>query len=233
VGARYVVTPHDWTTAGVAVPSCSTRLAAPVYAPDRVLPTSAAVGNFFGECCKVVRVKQYIVALLMFALLTVSCSTEASTVSHPTVSSSAQQLPVPKPVAHVGDTLNLMRIGDQKIAVTLIRVIDPATVPAGRGDAGKTYIATQLKISNAGTSTIVGNSNSDVAVVGSDNQSYSTDFTTVTECEDFAYGWFLLAAGASTNGCVVFGLPLGIAPVKVIYTPSSGVSHDVGEWLNP
>lgn len=177
--------------------------------------------------------KRYVVALLVFALLAVSCSSQASTASDPAVSSSAQQPPAPKPVAHIGHTLNLMRVGDQKIAVTLLQVINPATVPPGQGDVGKTYIATQLKISNPGTSTIVGNSNSDVSVIGSDNQSYSADFAAVTECKDFAYGWFLLAAGASTTGCVVFGLPQGITPVKVKYVPSSGISHDVGEWLNP
>jgi uncharacterized protein DUF4352 len=169
----------------------------------------------------------------MFALPAVSCSTGTSTVSDSPVSSSKQQRAAPKPVAHIGDTLNLMRVGDQKIAVTLLQVIDPATVPGGWGDVGKTYIATQLKITNTGTSTIVGNSNSDVLVVGSDNQDYSADFTTVTECKGFAYGWFLLAAGASTTGCVVFGLPQGARPVKVKYRPSSGISHDVGEWLNP
>jgi uncharacterized protein DUF4352 len=178
-------------------------------------------------------VKRSVVALLMFALLAVSCSTEASSVSDPRGSSSTQRRVAPKPVAHIGATLNLMRVGDQKIAVTLERVIDPASVPPGWGDAGKTYIATQLKISNTGTSTIVGNSNSDVSVVGSDNQTYSADFATVTECKDFAYGWFLLAAGSSTTGCVVFALPHGITPVKVKYVPSSGISHDVGEWLNP
>jgi Domain of unknown function (DUF4352) len=176
--------------------------------------------------------KRYVVALLMFTMLAVSCSTETSPASDPAVSSSRRP-PAPKPVAHIGDTLDLMRVGNQKIAVTLVRVIEPATVPAGWGDAGKTYIATQLKITNTGTSTIVGNSNSDVSVVGSDNQSYSADFTTVSECKDFAYGWFLLAAGSSTTGCVVFALPYGITPVKVKYVPSSGISHNVGEWLNP
>ncbi|MGH3634134.1 MAG: DUF4352 domain-containing protein [Mycobacterium sp.] len=117
--------------------------------------------------------------------------------------------------------------------MTLMQVINPATVPNGWGAAGKTYIATKLTITNSGTSTIVGNGNSDVSVVGSDDQSYSADFAVVTECKDFAYGWFLLAAGASKTGCVVFALPQGIAPVKVKYVPSSGVSHDVGEWLNP
>jgi hypothetical protein len=178
-------------------------------------------------------VKRYVVALLMFALLAVSCSTGASRVSDPAVSSSTRQAPARKPVAHIGDTLNLMRIGDQKIAVTLMQVIAPATVPPGWGDVGKTYIATQVKITNTGTSTIVGNSNSDVSVIGSDNQSYRADLATVTECKDFAYGWFLLAAGSSATGCVVFKLPQGITPVKVKYSPSSGISHDVGEWLNP
>jgi uncharacterized protein DUF4352 len=196
-------------------------------------PSFGWVGNFVGECYKVVHVKRFVVALLMFTLLAVSCSTEASTVSDLAVSTSRQRPPAPKPVAHTGATLDLMRVGGQKIAVTLMRVIDPATVPVGWGDAGKTYIATQLKITNTGKSTIVGNSNSDVSVVGSDNQDYSADFATVTECKDFAYGWFLLAAGSSTTGCVVFALPHGVTAVKVKYVPSSGISHDVGEWLNP
>ncbi|MGH3559346.1 MAG: DUF4352 domain-containing protein [Mycobacterium sp.] len=177
--------------------------------------------------------KRSVVALSAFVLLATCCSTETSKVSEPAASPSTQKSPAPKPVAHVGDRLDLARIGGGKIAVTLVRVINPATVPNGWGDAGKTYIATTLTITNTGTSTIVGNSNSDVAVVGSDNQSYRADFATVTECKDFVFGWFLLAAGASKTGCVVFALPMGVTPVKVKYTPSSGISHDVGEWLNP
>lgn len=204
-----------------------------IWLPKRVATSLASVevGNFVSDYCKIVHVKRYVVALLMFAMLAVSCSTKASPARDPAVSSS-QRPPAPKPVAHVGDTLDLMRVGDQKIAVTLLRVIAPATVPAGWADASKTYIATQLKIANTGTSTIVGNSNSDVSVVGSDNQSYRADFATVTECKDFAYGWFLLAAGSSTTGCVVFGLPHGVTPTKVKYIPSSGISRDVGEWLS-
>lgn len=137
------------------------------------------------------------------------------------------------PVAHIGETLNLMRIGEQKIAVTLTQVVNPATVPNGWGDPGKTYVATKLTITNAGTTTIVGNANSDVLVVGSDSKDYRADFAAVTECKDFTYGWFLLAAGASTTGCVAFALPPGVAPVKIKYTPSSGISRDVGMWHNP
>ena len=140
---------------------------------------------------------------------------------------------VAKPAAHLGQTLNLMRIGGQQIAVTLTDIVSPATVPNGWGEVGKTYIATKLRIENTGTSTIVGNSNSDVSVVGSDDQTYEADFATVTECRDFTEGWFLIAAGSSKTGCVVFALPTGVTAAKVRYSPSSGISHDIGEWLNP
>jgi Domain of unknown function (DUF4352) len=177
--------------------------------------------------------KRSVVTLSALALLAASCSSETSKASEHATSPPTQQSPASKPVAHVGDTLNLMRIGEQKITVALLEVINPATVPNGWGDPGKTYIATKLKITNTGTSSIVGNTNSDVSVVGSDNQNYRADFATVTECKDFVDGWFLLAAGASATGCVVFKLPQGVTPVKVKYVPSSGISHDVGEWLNP
>lgn len=170
-----------------------------------------------------------VVMVWAFALLATSCSAEES---KPVAPPPTQHSATPKPVAHVGGTLNLMRIGEQEIAVTLTDVINPATVPHGWGDPGKTYIATKLTIANAGTTTIVGNGNSDVVVIGSDNRDYRADFATVTECKNFTYGWFLLAAGASTTGCVVFALPPGVTPAKIQYRPSSGISRDVGEWVN-
>lgn len=175
--------------------------------------------------------RRWVVALCVLLLSTVSCSAEPAEGSKPESPPPAQ--PAPRPVAHVGQTLDLMRIGGQKIAVTLTDIVAPATVPNGWGEAGKTYIATKLRIENAGTTTIVGNSNSDVSVIGSDGQTYEADFATVTECQDFGYGWFLIAAGASNGGCVVFALPAGVTAAKVRYTPSSGISQDVGEWLNP
>lgn len=168
---------------------------------------------------------------LWVLLSAVSCSAEPAKPAEPAPGPS--QSPAAKPAAHIGQTLDLMRIGGQQIAVTLTEVIDPATVPNGWGEAGKTYVATKLRIENTGTTTIVGNSNSDVSVVGSDEHDYQADFATVTECQDVGYGWFLIAAGSSSTGCVVFALPAGVTATKVRYTPSSGISQDVGEWLNP
>src|ERR1700747_1331995 len=94
--------------------------------------------------CEVGDMKRSVVALSVLALLAASCSTQKSTASEHAASPPTHQSPGSQPVAHVGDTLNLMRIGEQKITVTLLQIINPATVPNGWGDAGKTYIATKL-----------------------------------------------------------------------------------------
>lgn len=135
------------------------------------------------------------------------------------------------PAVPVGQSLELMRIGGQSIKVTLTEIVDPATVPNGWGDPGKNYIATKLRIENTGSTTIVGNTNSDVIVIGSDQHDYRADFGTVVQCKDFVYGWFLIAAGSSSAGCVVFALPSGVSPARIRYVPSSGLSHDIGEWV--
>lgn len=177
--------------------------------------------------------RRSVVALGVLIWSVASCSAGPPEKVHSGPAASASQSAAAKPAAHLGQTLNLMRIGGQKIAVTLTEVVSPATVPNGWGEAGKTYIATKLRIENAGTTTIVGNSNSDVSVLGSDDQKYEADFATVTECKDFVDGWFLIAAGSSSTGCVVFALPTGVSAAKIRYSPSSGISHDIGEWVNP
>lgn len=175
--------------------------------------------------------KRCVVALSVLAVLAASCSAQPSQPPEPGATSSAPQPPAPKPAVPVGATLHLMRIGGQQTTVTLTQIVDPATVPHGWGDPAKNYVATELTITNTGSTTIVGNANSDVVVVGSDGHDYRADFATVTECTDFANGWFLLAAGASATGCVVFGLPAGVGVARIKYMPSSGISTDVGEWL--
>lgn len=173
--------------------------------------------------------KRTVIAVSAFALLSVSCSSGTTDVGGAPLFSTTQ--PAPQPPAHIGDTLDLMRIGNGKIAVQLLQVINPATVADGMGEPGKPHLATKLTITNTGTSTVVGNANSDVAVVGSDEQTYTADFAQVSECTNFVNGEFLISPGDSVTGCVVFALPPGVTPAKVKYMPSSGISHDVGEWL--
>jgi hypothetical protein len=178
--------------------------------------------------------KRLLVALSAFALLATSCSAGVSELSEPsTPSPSPRASPAEKPPAHVGDTINLKRIGNGTVAVTLVGVINPAKVADGSGEAGKNYIATKLTIKNTGTSTIVGDANNHVAVTGSDNQIYPASYASVAGCKNFLYGEFILPAGDSTTDCVAFALPPDVKPVRVKYTPPAGIAKDVGEWLNP
>jgi hypothetical protein len=140
--------------------------------------------------------------------------------------------------AHVGATLSLT--GDNaKADISLNQVINPATGETGpptddQGNPnGDVYVATLLTIKNTGSSALQGDANNDSTLIGSNNQSYSADFDSVTECTNFNSGGYQLGVGESATGCVVFKLPPGITPVKFQYNPASGFASDFGEWLIP
>lgn len=124
----------------------------------------------------------------------------------------------------VGDTITL---GD--LAVTLTKVIDPATIanPYEPVDAGNRLVAVEVNLQNTGTGTISDDANSDVTLIGSDSQSYDFDISgDVNECTNFHYGEYTLGSNDSESGCVVFELPDGINPAKVQFAYNS----NAGEW---
>ncbi|MGV0636158.1 DUF4352 domain-containing protein [Mycolicibacillus trivialis] len=174
--------------------------------------------------------KPAVVAVLSaVAVLTAGCGEIASTDDRPPVFSPSLPTPPQRPPAYLGDTLELDRIGDSRIAVTISQVINPASVPYG-GEADKNYVAVELTVKNIGALTITGDANNDVSVVGSDEQDYASALATVSQCKNFLYGQFVLAPQASATGCVSFALPVGVSPAKIKYSPSSGISVDVGVW---
>lgn len=129
--------------------------------------------------------------------------------------------------AKVGDTLELG--GSSGLAVTLVKVIDPATGADQftTPDAGKRFVAVDVKIANKGTSAYQDDANSDVSLIGTDGQAYTVDFSNVAQCTNFNDGDYTLAGGESITGCVVFQLPTGISTSKVQFQDSS---DDTGEW---
>jgi hypothetical protein len=135
--------------------------------------------------------------------------------------------------AHVGSTVDIG--GSKGLAVTLTQIVDPAsgsdqyTSP----DAGKRFVAAEVKIVNNGTAAFSDDANSDMTLIGSDNQSYTADFDTVSECTNFNSGQFTLAPGESSTGCVVFQVPNGVNTAKVQFQTQSGLSQSTGEWLVP
>lgn len=171
-------------------------------------------------------------ALTVLAGLITSCASGIETSSHNQPAIFAPERPsITVQPGYRGDTLNLDRIGGGRVGVTLVQVINPATVAFGFGDAAKTYVAAEVAIKNLGTTTITGDANNNVALIGSDDHTYRADLATVTECKNFVLGQFVLPPQVSATGCVVFGLPGGVSPAKVRYHPSSGISLDVGEWI--
>src|SRR5690625_1875178 len=95
-------------------------------------------------------------AVSALTLLVAGCSSGPNyngepTVFSPTPPSSPHRAPV-----YVGDTVELLRIGNGKIAVTVVQIINPATVSDYISDPDKTYIATVLRLRNTGSTTITG-----------------------------------------------------------------------------
>lgn len=174
------------------------------------------------------------IALLAVVALALAACTKAVEVNQPS-SSGSRSTATTKAVAHTGATLALKAADGQTASVTLTKVIDPAsgadqfTTP----DPGKRFVATVFTITNTSHQAVQGDANNDVSVIGSDNQSYSPDFSDVAECTNFNSGSFNLGAGESVSGCVVFQVPTAVTVAKVQFTPSAGFASDFGEWLNP
>lgn len=139
------------------------------------------------------------------------------------------------PAAHVGSTINLKDESGNEMAVTLIKVDDPATGSDefNQPDAGKRFVATQISIKNSSsTASISPNILAEGTLIDSANQSYNADFNTVSDCQAFASN-LAIAPGDTAAGCMVFQVPTGNAPAKFQYTPSSGFSGNTGQWLIP
>lgn len=163
-----------------------------------------------------------------------ACSTGGTGVdTKPAAAASSTPRASAPPVAHVGSLIDVG--GGHGLGITLTQVIDPAqgadqfTTP----DSGKRFVAVDLSIKNNGHSTYSDDANNDTSLIGSDNQSYTPDFDSVSECTNFDNGQITLAAGESVTGCVVFQLPTGVTAAKVQYTPDSGFSGSTGEWQVP
>jgi len=188
-------------------------------------------GNWF----KRHKVLTVIGSLIVLGIIISASSSHGSTglSTTPTTTTQAKAATPAPTVAHVGSTVNIG--GDQGLAATLVQVIDPATASSqyASADAGKHFVGTKFQLTNKGSASYSDNANTDVTVIGSDNQSYTADFNTIDSCTDFSSGSFTLGAGASATGCVTFQLPNGVTVAKVQFATQSGFSGSTGEWVNP
>lgn len=184
------------------------------------------------------------VAFSSLALVLAACSGNSTEVKEPSSTSaqgstSTQSVsPTTPPAAHVGGTLDLTGEQDSAMAITVTKIINPATGADGpptddNGNPNGSYVAAVLTIKNTGKSALEDDANNDGSVVGSNNEIYTPALSAVTECTNFDNGVYRLEPGESVTGCIVFALPLKVSPSKFKYAPSSGFADDFGEWLIP
>jgi hypothetical protein len=102
------------------------------------------------------------------------------------------------------------------ITITLNAIEDPAkgadqyTAP----DTGKRFVAAKFTIVGK-TGTFSDDANSDASLIGSDNQTYSPDFSNVAGCTNFNNGTYTVTPGQTSVGCVVFQVPNGVKPAEI------------------
>ncbi len=135
-----------------------------------------------------------------------------------------------KVINHVGATVTL---GDQ--AVTLLQVVDPATASNAyqTPEAGKRLVGIELQIQNAGQKTVDQNANNNLAIIGSDNQTYNAVFAPIAEGTNFDSGAYTLSPSKSATGWVTIALPLGVNVAEVQFKPNSGFYGGMAEWIVP
>lgn len=162
-----------------------------------------------------------------------------STVSNSTVTTAGKGgstgTTKPAGTAHVGSTVAVSDGSGSDANVTLTQVIDPAsgadqvTTP----DPGKRFVGVEMTIANTGSKTLSDNANSATNVQGSDNQTYTADFDSISECTNFNNGDYTLAKGASVTGCVTFQIPTGVTVKQVQFQPTGFSGGVTGQWQVP
>lgn len=151
----------------------------------------------------------------------------AATTSHAAASATASSAPKK---AHLGDTID---ISDQKtkLAVTLVKIVDPAkgsdefTVP----DAGKHFVALQVRVINKGAAVYSDDPAADVKAKNAAGESMSIAFATTTAGADMPNS-VDLAPGDTALGFVDFQVPDGQRIAQVQYAVISFRGDNVAQW---
>lgn len=163
--------------------------------------------------------------------VTTSPSPTLATAPSQTVPATSPPTVAPTP-ATTGSTIGVSDGNGKTADVTLTKVTDPATGADQftSPDPGKRFVAATIEIMNttAGT-TLTGDADSDLTLIGSDDQDYTADFSDVVGCTNFNDGEYTIAPGQALTGCVTFQLPTSVTPAKAQFALTSFGGTD-GQW---
>jgi hypothetical protein len=137
--------------------------------------------------------------------------------------------------ATLGATQTIHDFYNDPLSVTASQVFDPATAAAGAGlpDSGYRFVAVLVSLVNNSAEEISDDANFTMTISGTDGQTYTADFGTVSECSNFYdnSGFFDLAPGDSTSGCVIFQVPTAVSVQSISFSLAQGYL-DTAEWSN-
>ncbi|AJF70143.1 hypothetical protein SVTN_33895 [Streptomyces vietnamensis] len=171
----------------------------------------------------------------------VACGTQTVTES-PATSTPGQTTgpgqPTSKPSASptsaaVGDTLNLTGFtGKAKLAVTVVKVVDPATGKDTRPGAGERYVAVQIRLHNTGAEVYSDAPDNSAKVVDAQGQRFNSWITETTAGPGFG-GTVTIPVGDTALGYITFKVPSDSKITKIQFTMESGFANNTGQWHVP
>ncbi|HZP55029.1 DUF4352 domain-containing protein [Actinocrinis sp.] len=176
--------------------------------------------------------------VLLGVVVLAGCKSTTNTVSTTPAGSGAAAAVSAKPSgavkpAGLGDAITVTGFNHEKLAVTLVKVFpdakgaDEFTSP----DAGKVFYAVQLRIANAGGVAYSDSPDNGTVLKDAAGQQFQTDLASVTAGQSF--GSVNIAPGDSVLGVVVFQVPNGDKPVRLQFTPDSGMADSTAQWNLP
>ena len=140
----------------------------------------------------------------------------------------ASAAPVPsatgQPAAASTRGLTVHDFNGDTLAVKADGFIDPAN-PSNQDVSpatGTRFVAVEVTLTDEGPGTISSDANTNMTLIGSDGQAYTSQFEPVSECTNFSNGAYTLLNGNAERGCVVFQLPAGVSLKAVQFSLGNG-----------
>ncbi|MFM9608610.1 DUF4352 domain-containing protein [Streptomyces niveiscabiei] len=133
----------------------------------------------------------------------------------------------------VGDTLSLTgTTGDEKLDVTLVKVVDPAHAKETylRADPGNRLVAMQFRLKNTGSDVYSDSPSNGAFVVDQDDQHFDASSGTPTTAGADFPGHVTVRPGDTALGYLTFEVPNGSRVTTVQFSMNSGYSDDIGKW---
>ncbi|MFG2874895.1 hypothetical protein ACGFYU_07765 [Streptomyces sp. NPDC048337] len=132
-----------------------------------------------------------------------------------------------------GETISLSgNEPGQRLDVTLVRVVDPATPADPEGPAPDTstrLVAVRLRLENTGTAVYKDSPAPSAHLLDASGQRFA-GLNTATTAGDSFPDTVMLSPGGTAEGHVTFRLPEHAVPAAVQFALNGGLADDVGHW---